>query len=72
MTDVESRPDTSDAVQRGPVQRLLGVSTVWIALVLVVLCVLFSVLRPDAFPTLFTLQTLLIEASVGCWCSRSG
>ena len=64
MTDVESRPDTSDAVQRGPVQRLLGVSTVWIALVLVVLCVLFSVLRPDAFPTLFTLQTLLIEASV--------
>jgi ribose transport system permease protein len=26
--------------------------------------VLFSLLRPDAFPTLFTLQTLLIEASV--------
>jgi ribose transport system permease protein len=32
--------------------------------VLVALCVLFSALRPDAFPTLFTLQTLLIEASV--------
>ncbi|QYN40770.1 ABC transporter permease [Pseudonocardia sp. DSM 110487] len=45
-------------------QRLAGVSTFWIALVLVALCVLFSVLRPDAFPTLFTLQTLLIEASV--------
>ncbi|WP_232663187.1 ABC transporter permease [Pseudonocardia sp. TRM90224] len=45
-------------------QRLLGASTFWIGLVLVVLCVLFSLLRPDAFPTLFTLQTLLIEASV--------
>jgi ribose transport system permease protein len=50
--------------QRTAVQRLAGVSTFWIALVLVALCVLFSVLRPDAFPTLFTLQTLLIEASV--------
>jgi ribose transport system permease protein len=50
--------------QRSPVQRLAAASTFWIALVLVVLCVLFSVLRPDAFPTLFTLQTLLIEASV--------
>jgi ribose transport system permease protein len=52
------------AQQRTPVQRMAAVSTFWIALVLVVLCVLFSVLRPDAFPTLFTLQTLLIEASV--------
>jgi ribose transport system permease protein len=50
--------------QRTVLQRLAGVSTFWIALVLVALCVLFSVLRPDAFPTLFTLQTLLIEASV--------
>jgi ribose transport system permease protein len=50
--------------QRSPVQRMAGASTLWIALVLVVLCVLFSALRPDAFPTLFTLQTLLIEASV--------
>ncbi len=60
MTETEvARP-----AQRSPVQRLAGASTAWIALVLVVLCVLFSVLRPDAFPTLFTLQTLLIEASV--------
>ncbi len=59
MTEVEARP-----AGRSTVQRLLGVSTVWIALVLVALCVLFSLLRPDAFPTLFTLQTLLIEASV--------
>jgi ribose transport system permease protein len=50
--------------QRTVLQRLAGLSTFWIALVLVALCVLFSVLRPDAFPTLFTLQTLLIEASV--------
>jgi len=50
--------------QRTAAQRLAGASTFWIALVLVALCVLFSVLRPDAFPTLFTLQTLLIEASV--------
>jgi ribose transport system permease protein len=52
------------AAQRPTVQRLAGASTFWIALVLVALCALFSVLRPDAFPTLFTLQTLLIEASV--------
>jgi ribose transport system permease protein len=56
--------DVRAAAQRPAVQRLAGASTAWIALVLVVLCVLFSVLRPDAFPTLFTLQTLLIEASV--------
>jgi ribose transport system permease protein len=56
--------DVRVPAQRTAVQRLAGVSTFWIALVLVVLCVLFSVLRPDAFPTLFTLQTLLIEASV--------
>lgn len=60
MTDTE----VEKPVQRSPAQRLAAASTFWIALVLVVLCVLFSVLRPDAFPTLFTLQTLLIEASV--------
>jgi ribose transport system permease protein len=56
--------DIRASAQRPVLQRLAGVSTFWIALVLVALCVLFSVLRPDAFPTLFTLQTLLIEASV--------
>ncbi|TWF79144.1 monosaccharide ABC transporter membrane protein (CUT2 family) [Pseudonocardia hierapolitana] len=60
MTDTEVGVPT----QRPAFQRLAGVSTFWIALVLVALCVLFSALRPDAFPTLFTLQTLLIEASV--------
>jgi ribose transport system permease protein len=60
VTDTEVRAPA----QRPLVQRLVGVSTFWIALVLVALCVLFSALRPDAFPTLFTFQTLLIEASV--------
>jgi ribose transport system permease protein len=60
VTDTEVRAPA----QRPAWQRLAGVSTFWIALVLVALCVLFSALRPDAFPTLFTLQTLLIEASV--------
>jgi ribose transport system permease protein len=60
VTDTEVRAP----LQRSPVQRVAAASTFWIGLVLVVLCVLFSVLRPDAFPTLFTLQTLLIEASV--------
>ncbi|WP_024803948.1 ABC transporter permease [Nocardia sp. BMG51109] len=45
-------------------QRLLGTSTLWIGLVLIVLYAAFSVVRPDAFPTRFTLQTLLIETSV--------
>jgi ribose transport system permease protein len=59
-----TKTDVRVPAQRPTVQRLAGASTFWIALVLVALCVLFSVLRPDAFPTLFTLQTLLIEASV--------
>lgn len=45
-------------------QRLAGAGTLWIGLVLVVLYVAFSIARPDAFPTRFTLQTLLIETSV--------
>jgi ribose transport system permease protein len=60
VTDTEVRVPA----QRPLGQRLAAASTFWIALVLVALCVLFSVLRPDAFPTLFTFQTLLIEASV--------
>jgi ribose transport system permease protein len=56
--------DVRAPAQRPLLQRLAAVSTFWIALVLVALCVLFSALRPDAFPTLFTFQTLLIEASV--------
>lgn len=53
-----------DLPERTVLQRLLGASTLWIGVVLVALCVVFSVIRPDAFPTRFTLQTLLIETSV--------
>ena len=45
-------------------QKLVGANVFWIALVLVVLCVVFSVLAPHAFPTLFNAQTTLIETSV--------
>jgi glycine/D-amino acid oxidase-like deaminating enzyme len=44
VTDTEVRVPA----QRPALQRLAGVSTFWIALVLVALCVLFSALRPDA------------------------
>ncbi|MFR9729619.1 ABC transporter permease [Saccharopolyspora sp. MS10] len=43
--------------------RLAAAPTLWTGLVLVVLCVLFSAVRPDAFPTLFNLQTLLVQAA---------
>jgi ribose transport system permease protein len=46
------------------VRRALGASTLWIGLVLLALCAVFSALAPASFPTLFTFQTLLIEASV--------
>jgi ribose transport system permease protein len=45
-------------------RKLLGANVFWIALVLVALCVVFSVLAPHAFPTLFNAQTTLIETSV--------
>lgn len=45
-------------------QRLIGANTFWIGLVLVGLVVVFSVLAPDSFPTLFNAQTTLIETSV--------
>lgn len=45
-------------------QRLVGANTFWIALVLVGLIVVFTVLAPGKFATLFTFQTLLIETSV--------
>jgi ribose transport system permease protein len=45
-------------------QKLIGANVFWIAVVLVALCVVFSVLAPHAFPTLFNAQTTLIETSV--------
>ncbi|WP_229685889.1 ABC transporter permease [Longimycelium tulufanense] len=50
--------------QRTLWQRLVTANTFWTGLVLIGLYVVFSVLRPNAFPTLFNFQTLLIEASV--------
>ncbi|WP_242613422.1 ABC transporter permease [Herbihabitans rhizosphaerae] len=44
--------------------RLLTANTFWIGLVLLGLVIVFSVLAPDAFPTVFTAQTLLIETAV--------
>ncbi|RJO69299.1 ABC transporter permease [Nocardia panacis] len=55
---------STDIPRRTLRQRLAGASTIWIGVVLVALCVVFSILRPDAFPTRFTFQTLLIETSV--------
>ncbi|WP_225729615.1 MULTISPECIES: ABC transporter permease [unclassified Nocardia] len=54
----------ADLPRRTIWQRLTGASTVWIGLVLVLLVIVFSILRPNAFPTRFTLQTLLIETAV--------
>lgn len=45
-------------------QRTVTANVFWIALILVVLCVVFSILAPNAFPTLFNAQTTLIETSV--------
>ncbi|MCK2244864.1 MULTISPECIES: ABC transporter permease [unclassified Crossiella] len=45
-------------------KRLASANTLWIGLVLLVLLVVFSALRPDSFLTLFNFQQLFIEASV--------
>lgn len=44
--------------------RMLSSNTFWIFLVLVALLVVFSMLRPDVFPTFQNAQLLLIETSV--------
>ena len=64
-TKQESTTDTlPPAAQRTWRQKLVGANVFWIALILVALCVAFSILAPDAFPTLFNAQTTLIETSV--------
>jgi ribose transport system permease protein len=50
--------------KRPLVKRLAGANTFWIALVLVALVIVFSVLAPNAFPTLYNFQLLLIETAV--------
>ncbi|MEV5543460.1 ABC transporter permease [Saccharopolyspora shandongensis] len=55
--------EKASAPAKGIGARLASSNTLWTGLVLVVLCVLFSVLRPDAFPTLFNTQNLLVQAA---------
>ncbi|WP_460406715.1 ABC transporter permease [Actinophytocola sediminis] len=56
--------DLSGLARRPLSTRLLSSNTFWIFLVLVVLLVVFSALRPDVFPTFQNAQLLLIETSV--------
>lgn len=64
-TKQETTTDSAPAAMRRTWrQRIIGANVFWIALILVALCVAFSVLAPDAFPTLFNAQTTLIETSV--------
>jgi len=45
-------------------KRLVAANTFWIALVLLALILVFSVLAPNAFPTLYNFQLLSIETAV--------
>ncbi|HEU5470069.1 MAG TPA: ABC transporter permease [Actinophytocola sp.] len=67
MTTKVSPPETPEAPavpQRRLGARILAANTFWIALVLLALIAVFSVLRPDAFPTVFNFQRLAIETAV--------
>ncbi|GAB2692897.1 ABC transporter permease [Nocardia thraciensis] len=64
VTGDSAAADNAALPERAAWQRLAGASTLWIGLVLMVLYATFGLLRPDAFPTRFTLQTLLIETAV--------
>ncbi|MFJ1763268.1 ABC transporter permease [Amycolatopsis sp. NPDC088138] len=64
-----SAPEIQSSVEEGFTKRPLGkrlvaANTFWIALVLVALIIVFSVLAPDAFPTVYNFQLLLIETAV--------
>ncbi|WP_284743123.1 ABC transporter permease [Amycolatopsis sp. RTGN1] len=61
--DIQETPEAGFG-KRPLGKRLLEANTFWIGLVLLALVVLFSVIAPDTFPTLFTFQTLFIESSV--------
>jgi ribose transport system permease protein len=62
-TDIQSTVE-GGFTKRTLRQRLVGANTFWIALVLLALIVVFTVIAPGQFATLFTFQTLLIETSV--------
>ncbi|WP_216215811.1 ABC transporter permease [Amycolatopsis aidingensis] len=68
MTSTKDVPPTVDEFpgigKRSLRTRLLSSNTFWIFLVLLALLVVFSLLRPDVFPTFQNAQLLLIETSV--------
>lgn len=57
------RDSSTPTSSRSRRSRLASSNTLWTGLVLVALCVLFSIQRPDAFPTLFNAQTLMVETA---------
>ncbi|MEV6641279.1 ABC transporter permease [Amycolatopsis sp. NPDC051371] len=61
--DIQEAPDSGFG-KRPLGKRLVGANTFWIALVLIALIIVFSVLAPSAFPTLYNFQLLLIETAV--------
>jgi ribose transport system permease protein len=65
-TTKPAAPETEDPAprRRSPAMRVLVANTFWIALVLLALIAVFSVLAPDAFPTVFNFQRLAIETAV--------
>ncbi|MBB5155351.1 ABC transporter permease [Saccharopolyspora phatthalungensis] len=68
MPTQQETPDSAAAGKaappaKGPGARLAASNTLWTGLVLIGLCALFSVLRPDAFPTVFNAQNLLVQAA---------
>lgn len=66
-TEQRTQKSTADEEVSAPTKslgaRLTASNTLWTGLVLVALCVLFSAIRPDAFPTLFNIQNLLVQAA---------
>jgi ribose transport system permease protein len=64
-TPVQSDVDGTGGFTKRPLRaRLVSSNTFWIFLVLVALLVVFSLMRPDTFPTFQNAQLLLIETSV--------
>ncbi|MGW3470573.1 ABC transporter permease [Saccharopolyspora sp. NPDC000995] len=66
-TEQRTQKSTVDEEAAAPAKslgaRLTASNTLWTGMVLVALCVLFSAIRPDAFPTLFNVQNLLVQAA---------
>jgi ribose transport system permease protein len=62
-SDIQESPDAGFG-KRSLGKRLVEANTFWIALVLLALIIVFSAIAPDAFPTLYNFQLLLIETAV--------